>query len=108
MGMGYIARSATDGDNLVGDAGTRGYAKRARLVRVWAAMGIRVHDQSVAGQPVAAASRLGRVSCVEKRTIAPESPGAGMRNRGAVLRALDRAKLFGVPPIHSAAFELAF
>src|ERR1700722_5273811 len=108
MGLGYIARGVADGDNIVGDDRGRGYGKRARMVWIWIAMGFRADDQSIAGQPVAGAAGMGRASRVPTRAIAPEPPPAGVRNRGAVLRAMDGAKLFGVPPIHSTAFQHPF
>ena len=44
MGLGHVARRAADGYDLVGDAGTRRYAKRARLVRIRIVMGICIDD----------------------------------------------------------------
>ena len=73
MGVGHVTRGAAAGDNLVGDAGTCRYAEPARLVRLRLAVGICIDDQSFAGQPVAAAARLGCVSRVEKRRIAHRS-----------------------------------
>src|SRR5580704_12431114 len=101
MDLGHLAVGATGGDDFVGDFGTGGIGRVARLGSIWSFVGPGVDDESGPWCAPAVFARVGAVSRARRKRSAVEACGARGRHCYFVLRAVDDSQLCCFSQIYS-------
>src|SRR5580704_2158005 len=108
MDLGHISFRASRGHHLVGHASHRRIATRARLVRLWSAVGFRAHDESHAWFPAPVSARMDGLARAKNNAQLAFPRGTRRRDRRGLLRPLDYPQLRNIPSLGSPAIHSWF